>query len=166
MGEICIHGQNVTSERMFSKIWAALIVFINILIARSTNAQDGQVYPKLSNGSLIPFVNYAAQAPGTSPWRFEMAMSEYSSRVPACSSRTDCDFPGCSDRGHAWECGELQAEWSVCLFWAAPNHTDFCINLCTKALSQGQTHEYPASFCPLKKDADSSNQVMFFTIHN
>ena len=63
-----------------------------------------------------------------------------------CSSASDCDYAGCSDRDHAWGC--WVGGWANCYFVAKQSDPDHCITSCTGA-PFGYGDEYWSTFCPV-----------------
>ena len=117
-----------------------LLAFIEICRAEGFGIPRGQLYQKEPAGNLMALSDTSARTFLSSHPR----LTDAASRLQNCSSNADCDYAGCSDRGHAYGCGV--AGWSGCYFVSRPTDADFCTGLCAEA--GGQDQGSWASFCP------------------
>jgi hypothetical protein len=134
--------------RVFRQRQFALVILQTWLWMHACLGQPtGNLFLKTESGQLVPFRD---EARATSQTRIlnngsgSVEKLDLTARFQTCVSKTDCDYPSCSDSEHAWGCGPA----GHCYFVAKPNNKDFCINMCTETLIDESGEEYRASFCP------------------
>jgi hypothetical protein len=83
------------------------------------------------------------------PWKDDLRLESKSGQW-LCSSASECDYAGCSNRGRPWGCAV--GGHPNCYFVAKRSEPDHCINSCTGA-PPGYSDDYWSSFCPLPTPA-------------
>jgi hypothetical protein len=83
------------------------------------------------------------------PWKDDLRVEDIWGHW-ICSSASDCDYAGCSNRDHPWGCGV--GGYANCYFVAKESDSDHCITSCTGA-PFGYGGEYWSTFCPVPTPA-------------